>query len=506
MPFNKAMSFVIRQRPDFHSLSSGEVLDEFIAMDIMNKTVDNALARVRSKTTSPNLALNTKAIVDEEEEEEDGCPEGTKYAYHEHMALASNCPYEKREDNGGKLIRKDRPKSFPSKNTFTKKTHPRGLVAHEEYTSDDDEDDTCREGMSTATVDIATSSPKVSLFGATNENRIAKCLMAKGINKVTPSIKTTLTTSPSLLDDVDNSKVAKLDENEFDKFLCNIKGETKRHFVALLEQLGEANDLVETHEDTISKMQEHSRDYTDEIAELFIALEEECGLRLALEESLNVDHAKLQKDLDHASVLTRVLKTKKVALGVGHDRLKKDFDILDEAHKVLKSAHFSLKESHDQLQAKLTKEISTCPPFVLIDNASATNSCCEHVHLMEENAKLKEQLKKGLVTCIQGEKNLNDLLSNQKEVAGTKGLGFATKSKKKKKNKTKPSPSLKDIFVQEGESTHKKMKNKEGGDNVKKGKTTPTNTAGDFNSSYILCRASDGHVYAKFVGSYYEYI
>ena len=155
----------------------------------------------------------------------------------------------------------------------------------------------------------------------------------------------------------------------------------------------------------------------------------------------------------------------------------------------MKGTHASLKESHDQLQVKLTKEISTCPPFVLIDNACATNPCCEHVHLVEENAKLKEQLEKGLVSCIQGENCLNDLLSNQKEVVGKKGLGFAPKSKKKKKNKTKLSPPLKDIFVKEGESTHKKMKNKEGGDNVKKGKTTPTNTTGDFNPSYILCRA-----------------
>ena len=49
--------------------------------------------------------------------------------------------------------------------------------------------------MATTTIAIATSSPsKVSLFGAPNENTIAKCLMAKGINKVTPNIKT-----PSLL-------------------------------------------------------------------------------------------------------------------------------------------------------------------------------------------------------------------------------------------------------------------------------------------------------------------
>ena len=142
-----------------------------------------------------------------------------------------------------------------------------------------------------------------------------------------------------------------------------------KHFVALLEQLGEANDIIESHEDTISELEGHSRDYADEIVDLSIALEEEQGLHSTLEESHNIDHTKLQKDLDHAIVLTRVLKSEKVALGVGHDRLKEEFDILDKAHKVLKGVHASLKESHDQLQVKLTKEISTCPLFVLIDNA-----------------------------------------------------------------------------------------------------------------------------------------
>ena len=104
----------------------------------------------------------------------------------------------------------------------------------------------------------------------------------------------------------------------------------------------------------------------------------------------------------------------------------------------MKGVHASLKESHDQLQVKLTKEKAIFPHVVLIDNANATNPCCEHVHLVEENAKLKEQLEKGLVSCIQGEKNLNDLLSNQKEVVSKEGVGFAPNSKNKKKNdKTK---------------------------------------------------------------------
>ena len=129
-----------------------------------------------------------------------------------------------------------------------------------------------------------------------------------------------------------------------------------------------------------------------------------------------------------------MLNSEKGKLGVDHARLKEEFEILNKANKALKGAHASLKESHDQLQVKLTKEKATFPHMVLIDSANATNPCCEHVRLVEENEKLKEQLEKGLVYCIQGEKNLTDLLSNQKEVVGKEGIGFAPKSKNKKKN------------------------------------------------------------------------
>ena len=70
MPYNKAMSSVIRQRPDFHSMTSSEVLDEFVAMSILDKTADNAVLRSQ-RAKKPNLALKAKVIVEEEEEEED---------------------------------------------------------------------------------------------------------------------------------------------------------------------------------------------------------------------------------------------------------------------------------------------------------------------------------------------------------------------------------------------------------------------------------------------------
>ena len=83
------------------------------------------------------------------------------------------------------------------------------------------------------------------------------------------------------------------------------------------------------------------------------------------------------------------------------------------------------------------------------------------------------------------------------------------KSKNKKKNdKTKRPPPLKQTFVKKGEGAPKEKKNNVKGVDVKKGNTTSpfSNKAGDFNPSYVLCRASDGHIYAKFVGSPYEYI
>ena len=221
-------------------------------------------------------------------------------------------------------------------------------MAQEEYNEDNDDDDGDGESVTMASVSIATT-PRVSLFDSPNENITAKCLMAKATNKVTPNIKTTIINHPSSTDSIDEHERSNVEVTEFEAFMGKLKGKSKKHFVALLEQLGEANDMIEAHEETISKMEGHSRDYADEISDLNNALEEERVHRLTFEESYNDDHAKLKKDLDHALVVSRVLTSEKAKLGVDHARLKEEFDILDKAHKVLKGAHANLKESHAQL-------------------------------------------------------------------------------------------------------------------------------------------------------------
>ena len=181
LPFDTTTTKVIHQRPNFATLTSQEVLNEFISMDILSSTADDAVARHHG-TKKPSLALKAKVVqVSEEEELEEGCLKDTKYAFNEHMTLASSqfwgnkknfnsnskdkssgfkpksqrirtcfncgnvshfitdCPYEKREDHGGKLIRKDKTKSPINKN-FAKKKPQHVLMAQEEYVSDDDDD------------------------------------------------------------------------------------------------------------------------------------------------------------------------------------------------------------------------------------------------------------------------------------------------------------------------------------------------------------------------------
>ena len=94
---------------------------------------------------------------------------------------------------------------------------------------EDDDDEVDGEGVSMASVAIATtSSPRVSLFDAPNENITAKYLMAKATNKVTPNIKTSISTNPSLTDCIDESEGAKEEENEFDSFMGKLKGKTNK--------------------------------------------------------------------------------------------------------------------------------------------------------------------------------------------------------------------------------------------------------------------------------------
>ncbi|KAK1696592.1 hypothetical protein QYE76_013289 [Lolium multiflorum] len=101
---------------------------------------------------------------------------------------------DEREDNGGRLVRKDKSKTFskgfskfsskPGENkvSFTKK--PKAFIIHEKYSSNEggEHDDKSSNKEDEGVATIAISTPSNSLFDSPNENLItnnSRCLMAK---------------------------------------------------------------------------------------------------------------------------------------------------------------------------------------------------------------------------------------------------------------------------------------------------------------------------------------
>ena len=70
MPFEKNTTKIIRSRSDFATMSSNDILSEFISLKIMSKNADDALARSRGYKKN-NLALKAKVSYEEDEEEDD---------------------------------------------------------------------------------------------------------------------------------------------------------------------------------------------------------------------------------------------------------------------------------------------------------------------------------------------------------------------------------------------------------------------------------------------------
>jgi hypothetical protein len=96
-------------------------------------------------------------------------------------------------------------------------------------------------------------------------------------------------------------------------------------------------------------------------------------------------------------------------------------------------------------------------------------------------------------------KGIDDVLAQQKVRTPNQGLGYD--SRKNKKNVT---PPQKINFVQEGHKV-----NVSGKKNVGVGKATRGNPnhhfAGELNPYYVLCKGTNGNVYAKYVGPHNEY-
>lgn len=537
IPYNQNMVQNIQTRTDYMDLTPNDIVGCFVTMNMLKESSDDVLARVNGMK---RVSLALKATPYEEESNDDGAltyvpSEKEKWQSHnECLALAQHnwwkkgdfrsnatknkgresssmkkartcfncgdsehfvaeCPFKSRIENGGRLIKKN---NFAPKNkNFMKKVPQKAMMANEqEYLSggEESEDESEQVGMAAVAMGVIPSSLD-SLFSKPNDLKGPtkhKCLMAKGTTPkvISPLIPSNMC-SPSLLDCVENLE----DKNaiRLSKLMKSFEGEHKIAFDALMSQLGNANRTIDEHEDKIIELEGFARDDANRIAELEEALDKSLCLNDAITETFSLDLSKMMSDRDHALSKLEEYLGENENLNNGHNVLLKNFEQLEKTHKALSSELKALKESHDISQKKNIN-----------DNACATNPLCVKALLIEENNRLKTQLEKGLVSCIQGEKNLNELLRNQKKVVGKQGLGFGTEKAIEKKKSTPSTNAI--VFVKEGELANdedefdalaKSM--------VSKKTSSHNNFAGKYNPSYVLLKSKNGHVFAKYVGKSY---
>jgi hypothetical protein len=376
-----------------------------------------------------------------------------------------DCPYERVEDHNGRLARKEmKTASYPLRNSDKKRAiPPRALVTQEEYPSGDDaSDDDELVGM--AAIAIAKPTSSSSLFASTNEskhtNHNATCLLAHA-TKVSPPLTPIIPKSLSLMDCVEQCG----DDDELiemDIFMSTLDGETKARFEILLDQCNEALQINDKNDERIFEPEGHARDYADKISSLPQSPEEEQDLRMALEAS------KLSLEESHNLDIAKLKNDRVIAQSVAND----------------------LSLQNEKLNLIIANGATKTISSTFVASSCSSNPSCEKV-------------------LPKGNERPDELLNAQKQHGDKTGLGYVSKSKKKKNKKKKksvpiPPPSLKKhisneiCFDEDGSVFEEDMKEVIG--NAKKAMPNHNNFAGKYNPSYVLCRAYDRHVYAKFVG------
>ncbi|KAK1660264.1 hypothetical protein QYE76_048423 [Lolium multiflorum] len=334
------------------------------------------------------------------------------------------------------------------------------LSTQEEYTSGDDDVDDEEDAPTNGLVALASLSTNSS-SPSESPNEVVhveeeSCLMAKSSEVLSPS-----PSMPNISSDlgVDHASLkVKQEMLEFDDFILNLQDNTKKHVSNLMVRIAQLSD-------TLEKKCQIEREDSLEIHALKNALEESQETIASLEERLeNIEEPqdkinKLTKARDLARAKNKVLKKEKVQFGVDHEKLVKDLDELDKAHKALKSEYTLLSKSNEQLQIRLAS----------YDVPSSSTPSCDHANVIEENARLKDELAKA--SSPQSKLSLDDLLSKQRSNNGKEGLGYNAKAKKTNKQKAKPAQEKKKDITK-GEAP--------------KGKTINDDDAGNANPHYVL--------------------
>src|ERR1041384_3359550 len=319
---------------------------------------------------------------------------------------------------------------------------------------------------------------------------MAREVISKSINSK-PSSNTTNPLQEELDNECEDDGVDYSEEASL-AFMKTLKGESLARFLNMMRSRTERDDYIGNVETLL--MEEKERN--DLLEQNLLEVE---NMKASLEETVTsneIDFVKVNDALELSLEIKHDLLDKIAKLKVSHGELGEEYKLLEKIHKLIKGELITLTESYNQLKASTLKSLSTFFP----NDACASNSI-DYASLLFENKKLKDQLEKGLVSCIQGEKNLNELLSNQKECVAKEGIEFDS-SQKKKKNKQKkhqaPPPQQQSAFVQEGHKEKEKGKEKVGEEVISKEMVPSSNYAGMNNPSYVLLRRNDGYTFAKF--------
>jgi len=432
--------------------------------------------------------------------------------------FADKCPYEKRVDKP-KFVKGDKPrlKPNPINERFKKNKREGRAFLGTEYTSDEEsEDEETVAGVAglafskpgslfkydyTKDYALGASTPKVvgSSFMARGTNdhsedsssskEVGSCLMAKGTKVIhsSPSLSSILDDSETENDELDEESVIK----GLYKVRCTLRGDALAKFDFLMEGIAERNETIKEYE---SHFEDEGRRYNLLKQEL---KNEKC-ISQDLKQQLEIcefDRTKDLETLDRASLMAQELDASKKELEVAHASLTKDLENLEKANKLAQDELKKLRENHDLLQVNYEKALgSLSDPIVVDDIACASNSTLDQASLIEENKKLKEQLEKSSLTAPKEGNVLDKVLAHHNVRNYKKGVGYNPRN-----DKNGATPSKKINFVPQGHKVDGKAK-----ENVVNGGATRGNPnhkfAGKDNPSYVLCKGTQGNVYAKYVG------
>uniref|UniRef100_A0ACD5Y5H7 Uncharacterized protein n=1 Tax=Avena sativa TaxID=4498 RepID=A0ACD5Y5H7_AVESA len=454
--------------------------------------IDDMLAQVALFTK--NLKFRRRRSSTGPSEKKRNC-----YNFDESDHFADKCPYKKRLDKpkyeeGAKPRLKPNPINERYKRN--KKRDGKGFLG-QEYLSDvesEDEEKVVRvAGLEFAepgslftydyTKDYADHSitPKVT----------GTCLMARSTKVISspPSLS-------SILDDHVSTNDS--DDDEFDEnYVQEMYKIMKSLPINACARFKQLMSLVNSRDEAIDSLESHIDDEKLRFNLLEQELSKQRDITSLLKERIEIyelDKAKDMDTIDRAITLSQELDTSKKELEVAHASLTNDLDNLEKANLLVKRELIKLGENHDQLRVSYEKALGTLKdPIIVEDITCASNPSLDQSSILMENKKLKEQLEVERLKPTTMGKILDEILARQMMSAPSQGMGYDPKNDKSGSN-----PPKRINFVHEGHKVVDKVKK-----NIVNGGATRGNPnhkfAGKSNLSYVLCKGTQGDVYAKYV-------